>query len=1668
MKNRNNKVRLEYHIKLIFDLMNKVVFLLLCIYMVLAELSCPSGKTYVRFLMKCKNWCNEQKVTLSIGNQPVYECPVYINNVDSDTEQCIDSSPNGMYTLGLSDTQGDSWTTGSYLMIYGEYGNVFYFNYMTERRNQQLPLSIHYAIKRYEQWRVTDQFSNNWVQTSFQDSAWNEETMGSVSNTYSGTQYFRKSFTGVDDRAAYEVRMNYRFGIVAYINGAEVFRDNMPEGPVAHDTTASSSYVEVSMHGFIRPGSEVSSNTVLAVELHFLPSAPQTEVDFDAYLALLTSSLENESCVIYPYATTITSLPSSNDSPKVFDMNTNSYITTEDINNSFQLLYTVDVNAIPFVNALRYYTFSITQNIGYGTFSGSKNGDDYSLLMTVSGHFDSAKYNHFFSYWRADLFKNYKLTIFSGTDSVVKLHEVMPMVCVVKNVPTSIEYESTSYTYFANLEEAKIIPKYAEITGCSVEPSLPEGISIDSITCIISGRPTAAAGQKSYTITATSPSMTGTISLKVEECSGTVVNIVRTYKAGPTDESFTVINPENEDVIYSVASSSGQEAYKDVVHSLCISIPRIGIDISCTTSNWYPGSYLYIKSVLDRDQSETLLRARYDNVLGLSTSLFASINYPIHPGQNWFYKMGEVPSNWYSSDTSGWAEGKKGTFASSTNRVQLYKKTFSITSLNDIAGFTISVQYSYGISIYMNNVEIFRNGITEVSTTAAISNIYPSLRYHTISFPVKTMVLDSQPAVTYLNTGSNTIAIALIQNSDTTVNSTFDATLSLMGSNEYSRVFDYTISTTGAISTSLDPFSHYHGYSIYSAVCNFNSLTITFNDDRREWISSFLIQAHNSEDNKFVRKFSVLGKNQEDTDWVLLNEFTNLGWSLIGQTKKIWLKNNKPYNQYKFLNFGSGLSKTCEWKINRIDLYSDSMTEDIPNLSYSEIVAIKDVELAEVYPNSNKYRDFTISPALPTGLSLCPANGIILGTATEYSDPKNYVITAKKVNTDTETTATVNFGISPCTGTMSFITAKMRIDSYNSECSYKLFEGRGNTGKQIAYLAEAPYRDSLLYLDRCLKNGIYTFYGIDTFGDGWFLPGGYMMTVDVGSTIFETKLVSAAPKPAEMGTTFSSYLPFQVTFTEWKLMKSTMSDLTWTQLNYDDSTWTVSKASDFGSTDHVTSYIRKTFDIPNLDDYQVLNVRLLYSGGVVAYFNGKKVARFNLADQYDASTYAVSSHDFSVFSSFHVILRMSGAVVGNNVMAFEIHTPSDVAGAIQFDATGIFGVEQCSMVLDTYTNFSGTNPSSTGKELPDLFDYNLLTYSHFSSTADSKILWNVENLEGTVFNSYGLISWVAVTGIGFSLMGNNALSEQEDYINFATESSIDLSTRKIDIFMTPINFIPFRSFKWVVETSGSVSLQTSSFLFYYCKAEGDICQGDDTFPTVGEGQLSPALCDEGYNGYKYRLCSKGALGEIQTDKCVYKEPTNLFYIYSSFEFVMGTNIVIPVPSYENIITKFTSDKPLPVGLTLDEATGSISGKPTAETALVSIVITGENPVAATQTTITISVRKGHCIAEGYFPTTNVGETAVLQCSVQGSYIGTQKRYCALGARDGEWKKASGMCVPVFLTIILIAIVLLMLVVVVFFIARATRRKKAVGGVRSKKAIKKISAPTKGNEKKVKV
>ena len=138
--------------------------------------------------------------------------------------------------------------------------------------------------------------------------------------------------------------------------------------------------------------------------------------------------------------------------------------------------------------------------------------------------------------------------------------------------------------------------------------------------------------------------------------------------------------------------------------------------------------------------------------------------------------MGSVDDGWQTE--AGWETAVMSAFPASSNQIQLYRKTFNVASLEGVAGFVVSLRYLYGCVIYLNNVEVFRNGVSgDLSSSSVGLNAYTDLLYHQISLPVKTMGVES---VTYIQEGTNTIAIAIVAQTASQTTSMFDCAVRLV------------------------------------------------------------------------------------------------------------------------------------------------------------------------------------------------------------------------------------------------------------------------------------------------------------------------------------------------------------------------------------------------------------------------------------------------------------------------------------------------------------------------------------------------------------------------------------------------------------------------------------------------------------------------------------------------------------------------------------------------------------------------------------------------------------------------------------------------------------------------------------------------------------------------
>lgn len=150
-------------------------------------------------------------------------------------------------------------------------------------------------------WRYFDQGSlpaANWTSTTFDDASWSQgnaqlgygdgdETtvvnFGPDANNKFITTYFRKNFNLTDTVGVTSITASALFddGVVVYLNGIEVYRNNMPTGTVDYNTLASSAITENTYFSFsvpkgiLKPG----ANT-WGIEVH-QNSGSSSDVSFD-------------------------------------------------------------------------------------------------------------------------------------------------------------------------------------------------------------------------------------------------------------------------------------------------------------------------------------------------------------------------------------------------------------------------------------------------------------------------------------------------------------------------------------------------------------------------------------------------------------------------------------------------------------------------------------------------------------------------------------------------------------------------------------------------------------------------------------------------------------------------------------------------------------------------------------------------------------------------------------------------------------------------------------------------------------------------------------------------------------------------------------------------------------------------------------------------------------------------------------------------------------------------------------------------------------------------------------------------------------------------------------------------------------------------------------------
>ena len=226
----------------------------------------------------------------------------------------------------------------------------------------------------------------------------------------------------------------------------------------------------------------------------------------------------------------------------------------------------------------------------------------------------------------------------------VQLAELQFLICNRPPV-SSIKYPQTEYSFIKNYDRISISPIDYGYSGFSIQPSLPDGMSIDPNTCIISGV-SHSLGSQQYTITSTmvTPSIQSVITLTFIECSGSLYKISQVILFGTNNDQITIRDTASESIIYQIQTRVSHNQSGFETDYLCISVDRFDITFDTISIIWSRYTYFHMYAMLPDGEEEMVLKGRYDSYQNSIHHHY--LRRPsIADSEQWYYKMGEVPVN---------------------------------------------------------------------------------------------------------------------------------------------------------------------------------------------------------------------------------------------------------------------------------------------------------------------------------------------------------------------------------------------------------------------------------------------------------------------------------------------------------------------------------------------------------------------------------------------------------------------------------------------------------------------------------------------------------------------------------------------------------------------------------------------------------------------------------------------------------------------------------------------------------------------------------------------------------------------------------------------------------------------------------------------------------------
>ncbi len=877
----------------------------------LAITSCTSPNIQIRLRKINKSWASEEKYTVkSATGTTLYSPPTFTNYVNHEHVMCMTAQT---ITVSISDTFGDGWTTGSglYVEVYSGYSTnynpiAFLFERKTDtvrdyQFNLNMLISNHASTWKYVQGNVPA----NWYGTT-EPAGFNAFPMSPLPAATSTVWLFRNSFsvTNKSGSAGIELKVKSRAGLIVYINGVEVHREFLGAGDITTGSVPTGGNPTTTVKSISLPTSVINngSNTI-AIGIVNLSSANPTTLDFDCSIMLL---LSNPPCRNWDMTLTADPTSSSAIGNLIDHTFTTHWLKTNPTKFSQKITFDYGADRRETVN--KHCIASSNYVNAYDPSDWAVYGSNDGITMTLLGNVTNAYYSSRRQercFYLPNSKKAYRYIQYLFTESAIITAEpygygmseiTNNLVDIDGMTIPALSFTPNQFIGYIGVPFPEATPNDDRYSNFRINPPLQLPLELDTSTGSIRGIPTTILTSGTYTITATDPKgqdSSTLVTIAVLACQYPNIMFSVMIQSGTNGNEMGYSLKNSNDLI--LGSRVGFTENQANYFPFCQPVGTYTLILTDSGNNgWNSG---YFRVLLE---DNTVIARGSLGESESSKTVPLSLNYVVSPLRTqWsYYNVGTAPAATWNliSFIDNWPKATAGNFGAANGMTQYFRYVFTVDSTNTYSSVVFNVNTKYGIIVYLNGQQVYTANLP-----------LNDISFNTPANVEQGAILQLGSSVSYafgpVQAGSNVIAVEVHRvASPSTTDIDFDASVLLTADGSY-RVLDGLGSTVSDSDdqASIDlMFDNTIGSTFTSnAACTAAMPTWTFNNGRREVISSYSLTTGPSCNQRHPMTWTLEGSNDEGIHWTVLHRVAEKKFLAYRETASYDFFNTQSYSMYR-------------------------------------------------------------------------------------------------------------------------------------------------------------------------------------------------------------------------------------------------------------------------------------------------------------------------------------------------------------------------------------------------------------------------------------------------------------------------------------------------------------------------------------------------------------------------------------------------------------------------------------------------------------------------------------------------------------------------------------------------------------------------------------------------